>query len=204
MLRKLSIIVSVLVLLASVAPSAVAADPLQLMDYFNMEYASDPQISPDGKLIVYQRNFMDIMQDKRRSNLWVVDFDGSNHRPLTIGNNHVLPRWSPDGTRVAYVAQADGASQIFCRWVESGDTARLTNVTSSPANLVWSPQSDRLAFSMLVHADSEPFAKLPAKPKGAQWAEPARVITKLKYRSDGKGYLDDGFHHLFVLPADGW
>lgn len=174
------------------------------LDVFQLEFASDPQISPDGRRVAYVRNFMDIMKDKRRSNLWIVDYDGSNHRPLTTGNqNDVLPRWSPDGTRIAYIAKTGEGSQIFCRWVESGDTAKLTNLTVPPENLVWSPQSDRLAFSMLVRTDAEPFVKLPAKPEGAQWAEPARVITKLKYRSDGKGYLEDGFVHLFVLPADG-
>jgi len=179
-------------------------DRFEPLDVFQLEFASDPQISPDGRRIVYVRNFMDIMQDKRRSNLWLVNYDGSNHRPLTTGNhNDALPRWSPDGKRIAYVAQADGSSQIFCRWLESGDTAKLTNLTSPPANLVWSPQSDQLAFSMLVRTNSEPFVTLPSKPKGARWAEPARVITKLKYRFDGQGYLDDGFHHLFVLPADG-
>ena len=197
-----------IVALATLATTGHSAEPdddrFVPLDVFQLEFASDPQISPDGRRVVYVRNFMDIMQDKRRSNLWIVDFDGSNHRPLTMGNNNdELPRWSPDGRRIAYVAKADGSWHIFCRWLESGDTAKLTNLTSSPANLVWSPLSDQLAFSMLVRANAEPFATLPTKPKGAQWAEPARVITKLKYRFDGKGYLDDGFHHLFILPADG-
>ena len=55
-------------------------------DVFQLEYGSDPQISPDGGRVVYVRNFMDIMADRVRSNLWIVGFDGTDHRPLTSGN----------------------------------------------------------------------------------------------------------------------
>ena len=71
---------------------------LQLIDIFNMEFVSDPQISPDGSKVIYVRNFKDIMTDKNLSNLWMVNFDGSNSRPLTTGNqNDFYPRWSHDG-----------------------------------------------------------------------------------------------------------
>ncbi len=88
MMRRVSIVGCVMVFLALGVPTALAAGPLQLMDYFNLEYASDPQISPDGKLIVYQRNFADVVTDTYFSNLWIVSIDGSNHRPLTTGKVH--------------------------------------------------------------------------------------------------------------------
>ena len=58
---------------------------LQPIDLFELEWASDPQISPDGASIAYVRNFMDIMSDSRRSNIWLISFDGKTHRPLTSG-----------------------------------------------------------------------------------------------------------------------
>ena len=77
---------------------------LNLIDVFQLEYAADPQISPDGERVVYVRSFMDIMADRRRSNLWIVNADGSSHRPLTTGSeNHHSPRWSPDGDRLLYL-----------------------------------------------------------------------------------------------------
>lgn len=88
--------------LALLASHTVAADQpdddrFQPLDVFQLEYASDPQISPDGKRIVYVRNFMDIMKDRRRSNLWIINADGSEHRPVTTGkHNDSSPRWSPD------------------------------------------------------------------------------------------------------------
>jgi acylaminoacyl-peptidase len=182
----------------------VAGRHFELADIFQLEYASDPQISPDGQQVVYVRNFMDIMKDRRRSNLWIINYDGTEHRPLTTGNeNDSSPRWSPDGKRLAYVSRANGSSQIYVRWMDTGQTAKLTNLTKSPSSITWSPDGRWIAFSMMVPERGKPFAEMPPKPKGAEWARPPRVITKLKYRADGRGYLEDGYTHLFVLPADG-
>ena len=74
---------------------------LELTDIFNMEFVSDPQISPDGSKIIYVRNFKDVMTDRNLSNLWMVNFDGSYNRPLTTGNqNDFYPRWSHDGKKL--------------------------------------------------------------------------------------------------------
>ena len=95
---------------ASVVSSASAAPtPLQPMDLFDLETVAEPQISPDGKHVVYVRRFADVMTDKRLSNLWIVDADGSNHRPLTTGKqNDGSPRWSPDGKQLLFVSDRDG------------------------------------------------------------------------------------------------
>ncbi|MDX1389929.1 MAG: LpqB family beta-propeller domain-containing protein, partial [Acidobacteriota bacterium] len=190
-------------------PGLVAAtsrddERFRFMDVFELEWASDPQIAPDGDRIVYVRNFMDITSDVRRSNLWIVNADGTDHRPLTTGNrNDSSPRWSPDGARLAYVSSTDGTPQLYVRWMDTGITAQVTHLTSAPSGLAFSPDGSRLAFSMLVPKEPEPFARLPQKPDGAQWAAPPRMIEKLQYRSDGQGYLKDGYYHLFVVPSDG-
>ncbi|MFQ5707449.1 MAG: prolyl oligopeptidase family serine peptidase [bacterium] len=175
-----------------------------LGEMFQLEFASDPQISPDGQRIVYVRNFMDILKDRRRSNLWIINYDGTNHRPLTSGNgNDVSPRWSPDGTRLLYVSRAEGSSQIYLRWMDTGQTAKLTNLTESPGSITWSPDGKWIAFSMFVKERPKPFVKMPPKPEGAKWAKPPKVITTLLYRADGRGYLKQGHTHLFVLPVEG-
>ncbi|MFQ5506819.1 MAG: S9 family peptidase [Planctomycetota bacterium] len=174
------------------------------IDVFDLEYASDPRISPDGGQIVYVRNFMDIMKDRRRSNLWTIHYDGSEHRPVTTGNqNDRSPRWSPDGRRLLYVSSADGSTQLWLRWMDTGQTAKLSNLTKAPSGLAWSPDGRWIAFSMHVPEHPKPLAKLPRKPEGAKWAAPAKVIRKLKYRADGAGYLEDGYRQIFVLSAEG-
>ena len=204
---KKTVLVSLIVFATLLGVSSAADlgdETLQLIDIFQLEYAADPQISPDGRHVVYVRSFMDIMEDRRRSNLWILSIDGSDHRPLTSGNeNHRSPRWSPDGKRLLYVSGEEESTQIYCRWMDTGLNARLTRLPHSPRGIAWSPDGSHIAFSMLVPAPSKEFAAMPPKPRGAEWAKPAKVIRKLRYRSDGRGYLPDGSTHLFVLPADG-
>ena len=177
---------------------------LQMMDVFDLEYASEPQISPDGSEIVYVRNFMDVMKDESRSSLWSVKYDGSRHRPLTDGNGAQRhPRWSPDGTRLAYIATANGSPQLYLRWIDTGQTARLTQLTRPPASLSWSPDGKWIAFSMLVPEEAEPLVAMPKAPKDAEWAEPAKVVRQFTYRFDGKGYLEDGYQQVFVVSSEG-
>lgn len=184
--------------------AAAAGDLLQPADIFELEFASDPQISPDGKQIVYVRNFMDIMRDRRRSSLWIIGSDGADHRPLTNGSGaYVSPRWSPDGTRLLYLSRADGATQVFVRWMDTGQSAKISNLTESADNPAWSPDGEFISFTMRVPLETDLLAKMPAKPEGANWARPVRVVEKLIYRQDGRGYLEDGYDHLFVLPAEG-
>lgn len=181
-----------------------AGERLQLIDVFKIEYASDPQVSPDGKQVVYVRHFMDIMKDRRRSTLWIVNADGTDHRPLTTGPaDDSSPRWSPDGKRLLYVSSSDGGAQIFCRWMDGGQTGRLTHVTGGPRNPVWSPDGKHIVFGMDVPEKVKPLVVLPDKPEGAEWAPPARVIRKVNYRFDGRGYLKDSHQQLFLLAAEG-
>jgi Tol biopolymer transport system component len=117
-----------------------SAKPLAIDDVFNLQLAADPQISPDGKRVIYVRQFNDIMTDQRHANLWIVNADGSDHRPLTTGNyNDASPRWSPDGTQILHISNRDGSPQIYRRWLDSGQTAKITSLTSAPAGIAWSP-----------------------------------------------------------------
>ena len=187
-----------------VAAGPVRAQDKQLfqpMDVFRLEYVADPQIAPNGKSIVYVRTFMDIKKDRRRSNLWIIHVDGSDHRALTSGDgNDRAPRWSRDGKRLLYLS---GDSELMCRWMDAGNVGRLAKLPSDPLGIAWSPDGKTIAFTMHVVETPRPFVQLPTPPKGAEWAEPPVMIQSLNYRFDGKGYLKAGHHHLFVLPADG-
>jgi acylaminoacyl-peptidase len=186
------------------AQDAAAAHKLSPMDEFQLQLPTDPQISPDGKNIVYVRRFADPMTDRRYSNLWIVNSDGTDHRPLTSGNRgDASPRWSPDGTRLAYLSDADGKQQIYIRWMDTGQTARITNLEQSPDALAWSPDGKMLSFSALVPGKSPHLADLPAPPAGAKWAEPPTAYDRLVYRFNGSGYLKPGYIQVFVVSAEG-
>ncbi len=174
------------------------------LDVFELEYASDPQISPDGSRVVYVRNSMDIMSDGQRSKLWIIDSDGGNHRQLISGDGRESsPRWSPDGDRLLFLASTDKGTQIFLRWMDTGQTAQLTQLQRSPSGMSFSPDGRWIAFSMLVPKDPPRLVKPPPKPDGATWAPPPTVIDRLRHEADGRGDLEPGFEHLFVLPVEG-
>ena len=177
---------------------------LALEDVFSLAYASSPQVSPDGSFVVYTHNFMDIMEDRRRSNLWRIDVDGGNARPLTTGAvNDRGARIAPDNERVAYLSADGRGVQIFVRWMTSGETLQVTRLDRAPRNLAWSPDGKWLAFALLVPSKPPSMGTLPTKPQGANWAPPPEVVERAVFRADGAGRLPHGYTHLFVVSAQG-
>ncbi len=173
-------------------------------DLFELQYASDPRIAPDGTRVAYVRAINDVMIDDTRGNIWIAAADGSDHRPLLSGkSSYSSPRWSPDGERLAYIAEAGDKPQLFVRWMESGETALVTNLVDSPSSIAWSPDGKSIAFTMRVPAEKPSLAEPPKKPEGAEWAPEVEVIDSVIYRFDGRGFIDPGFEHVFVVPADG-
>ena len=132
------------------------ADTFVANDIFGLEYANDPQIAPDGERIVYVRNSMDIMKDRGRSNLWIIDNNGNNHRAIASSSaNFFSPRWSADGKRLLYASSEEGSVQIYLRWMDSGQVARLTDLTASPGSLSWSPDGiDHAQHALQLDAGS--------------------------------------------------
>ncbi len=173
-----------------------ASGHFEPMDVFQLEFAADPQISPDGERVVYVRTSMDIQRDRQRRELWVVNADGGDHRRLGAGTT---PRWSPGGDRLAYIA--DG--QIQLRWMDTGDTTTLTQLLESPRAIRWSPDGRHIAFNMLVPHPAPSLTAPPRPPPGAEWADPPILEDRFRNRQDGVGYLDFGFQHLFVVSAEG-
>ncbi len=194
-----------LILSSSFVSQVVADDILKNVNLFDLEIASSPQISPDGSQVAYVRRSMDIMTDKALSNIWIIDNKGKQNLPLLSGTqSYSSPRWSPDGSRIAYISNAEGRGpELFVHWLESGRTALLSNLPSSPGAISWSPDGTQIAFTAFVKAQQKPLAKAPAKPKGAKWAAPAIYIDKLIYRFDGRGYMEAGYTQAFVIPAEG-
>ena len=171
-------------------------------DLFGLEWASDPQISPDGHTIAYVRKSNDIMTDRARSAIWLIDVASGQQTPLVTAAGS--PRWSPDSKRLAYVGSPDGnAPQLYVRWMGSGTAARVTVLPDSPGAIAWSPDGTRIAYLVRVPGEGTTLGKAPAKPEGADWAKPLEVITEVTYRSDEGGYVKPGKAHVFVVSSDG-
>ncbi len=184
--------------------SAQSKPAFTSMDVFELEWVNNPQISPDGHYIVYERKSMDIMKDKRVSRIWLIKSDGSEHQKLSSNDvNESQAKWSPDGTRIAFVSSTDHGSELFVYWLETGKIARLSQLDNSPSKLSWSPDGTQIAFTKFVNGSELSLVKAPRKPKGAKWAETPRVTTRVKHERDGSGKMKPGFTHIFIIPAEG-
>jgi dipeptidyl aminopeptidase/acylaminoacyl peptidase len=206
MLRRAHLVALVLAagpaLLAAQSAADRPTDRLTLDLYLEMESVSDPRLSPDGSQIIYTRQWVDKVNDRRESSLWIMNADGTKNRFLVDGSN---ARWSPTGDRIAYTAQGKPrGSQVFVRWMDAeGATSQITHLEESPSNVEWSPDGKSIAFTMLVEERNTWPIKMPKAPDGAKWTETPRIVERLDYRQDRQGFTDNGFRHIFVVPADG-
>ena len=174
------------------------------LDVFSLEWAVNPQISPDATQIIYKRSGFDIMNDTSKGNLWILNTDGTSHRKLTSREvNESKATWSPDGNRIAFVSNTKEGSEIYMYWVLTGQIAKLSQLEMSPGNITWSPDGKLIAFTMFKSEKLPVVIKMPEKPKGANWAKPARITNRLKHEADGRGYLKPGFTHIYTIPSQG-
>ncbi|MEO7964337.1 MAG: S9 family peptidase [Gemmatimonadaceae bacterium] len=204
---RLSLVLAVGVgILTTSATTPLSAQDRRLSaaDVFSLEYAADPQLSPDGQWIAYVRQWSDAMTDRRFSNIWLVKSDGSGHRPLTSGKtSDDSPRWSPDGKRLLYSSNKGGSTQLYVRWMDTGESLALTTGATPPVGGEWSPDGTRIAFLQLVPRPALVIGKPIVAPAGATWSPPPKYTDALVFRFNGVGEVPTGFVHAFVMRADG-
>ena len=171
--------------------------------FMDMESVGSPAISPDGTQIIFARSWVDKVKDQHRSNLWIVDTNGTRVRELTTGNHSdSSPVWSPDGKRIAFLSDRDGTSQLHILWLDTKETAQLTHLERAPSNLRWSPDGKWIAFTSQV-PDTDPIlsVRLPERPRGAEWAKPAVLVDRLSWAADGRGPTPKGYTHIYVIDS---
>jgi dipeptidyl aminopeptidase/acylaminoacyl peptidase len=185
------------------ASSLVAQKVLDKESFFDLETINSPRISPNGQTVVFSRGYVDKVKDMDRAGLWVIDTAGTRLRELSSGPwRDSSPVWSPDGTRIAFLSDRDGTTQLYVLWVDTRETLQLTRVERTPGSFAWSPDGKRIVYSALVPDEESPLKiELPKAPRGAQWARPAVVIDRMTWASDGVGPLTKGYTHIFVVDA---
>ncbi|MBK8248523.1 MAG: S9 family peptidase [Gemmatimonadetes bacterium] len=201
--RPRLIVAAILGAAAPLAAQEKASDTLLTVNhYLDFESVSDARVSPDGSRLIYTRRFVDKQKDAFESAMWIMNADGSENRFLARGAS---PVWSPDGTRIAYLAEgAPGGMQVHVRWMNAeGATSQVTRAEYGPADIAWSPDGTMIGFAMYTPKPNVWSIDMPAPPPGAQWTPAPRYVKDIHYRADRRGFLEPGFVHLFVVPADG-
>jgi dipeptidyl aminopeptidase/acylaminoacyl peptidase len=224
-MRRLVILASVC-LLALPVSAEEASHPFNVRDLVTMDRLSDPQVSPDGQIVVFVRRTTDLEADRGRTDLWAVGVDGSGLRRLTTHEaSDSSPRWSADGTAVFFLSTRSGSSQIWRIPLAGGEAEAVSDLALDVANLVVSPDGRHLAFTLEVFpdcpeetAEAEPGAEAGhggADPEGGH-AVVACTRERLTAREEGKTtgrvydrifarhwdtWKDGRRSHLFVMSA---
>jgi len=188
------------------APLAAAPAKFEPADLYRLSMVTDPKVAPDGERILFTRTSFDIQTDSRQGEVWLATLKGKSlDKRLLIGAGAKASRveWSPDGTRIAYVAPWLGKPQLWVMTPGDGVGRVVTSGKTGPGGFAWSPDGKRIAFVARVEATPRKIAGMPDKPEGATWAPPAKLITDFNYRSDSSGYATAGADQLFVVSAEG-
>jgi dipeptidyl aminopeptidase/acylaminoacyl peptidase len=195
----------ILALLLATAP-AIAATPFEPGDLYKLAMVTDPKVAPDGNRIVFTKAAFDIATDTRTGELWLATLAGK-----TVDQRLLVPaaarpggaEWSPDGRQIAYVAPFLGKPQLWVLDVKTGTSRMVTSGKLAPRGLAWAPDGRRIAFVARIETPAITIPGMPAKPDGATWATPPKVIDSFQYRGDGTGYITPGADQVFVTALDG-
>lgn len=192
--------------------AADAKRPMTLEDLFRLHRVANPQVSPDGRWVVYQLTDVDLAANRTTTALWLAATDGRTlPRPLThAASRNINPRWSPDSSKIVFESNRDGSQQLYVLDLKNGGEAQpITRIATEAANPIWSPDGSHIAFVSAVFPEFShlPFEQSDRKNQErltAQEQSPvkARVFTKLFYRHWVE-YVGDRRQHLFVCRSDG-
>ncbi len=199
-----SLVLAALAAVFGVATSAQSEKrPMTFDDLVAMHRVSDPQMSPDGRYIAYTVATPDREANRVAPNIWIVPTSGGEPRQLTRGGSDQRPRWSPDGTKLAFLSAREGTTQVYWISLAGGEATRLTSLSGGADNELWSPDGKTIAFVSSVYpdcAEDECNVKRDAEKQKSKMK--ARVYIKLLYRH-WTTWWDGKRSHLFAVSAEG-
>ena len=170
-------------------------------DLTRIRFVSDPRISPDGRRVAFVVTTLSEEKDEYLSNIWLVDTEGGTPRRFTAGpGRDTAPRWSPDGSRLAFISERDRGKkgQLLVIPADGGEAHRADRPQErgERSGVVpgWDAAGLRLQDGRLARARGE---------EEKRKSKPARIITTLKYRFNGEGWIHDRRAHVFTVSAAG-
>src|SRR5437588_4352988 len=184
--------------LLSAAPVAAQQRAISDSDLFAFRWVASPQIAPDGRQVAYVLVTVNAKHDGYQTSLWRVATDGlSPPRRITSGAPDGAPRWSPDGSTLAFLRPTDGHTQLYLLSLTGGEAQQLTDLPKGAGPAAWSPDGKTIAFTTTTAPEDLVKTDKKDEPKSD-----VRVITEAEFRADDEGYVDPGEHaHIWTVPG---
>src|SRR5262245_54834272 len=154
--RPFALVSLLLITLSPVAMSAQSKRPMTVDDLITTVRVSDPQLSPDGRRVLYTRTTTALESGRRNSDIWLVPSDGSAPAKQLIGGERTenTPRFTPDGKRIAFISSRDGVPQVYVADAEGGNPKQVTKLSGGVQGpMVVSPDSRKVAFVSDVYPE---------------------------------------------------
>jgi dipeptidyl aminopeptidase/acylaminoacyl peptidase len=184
--------------------AAQGRHPITFDDLMRVHRVDDPQVSPDGRSIVFTVANADVEANKMVSHLWLVPLAGGEPRQITRGSgSDNRPRWSPDGHAIAFISTRGGTPQIWILPLEGGEAHPLTSISTGADGVTWAARGHELVFTSDVYPDCPDAACNQKRSEDAEHSPvKARIIDQLLFRHWNE-WCDGKYTHLFAVAAEG-
>ncbi|MBI3668146.1 MAG: S9 family peptidase [Acidobacteria bacterium] len=195
---------TLLLLACCCLPLNAQKKPFDIKGLLKLARISDPQLSPNGKTVVFAVETVDLEANTRPSHIYTVPLAGGEARRITSeGASNTRPRWSPDSRRLALVSNRSGSSQVWTMDPDGRNPKQVTNLSTEASGVLFSPDGKNLAFVSFVFPDCPDEACNKARLETrAKSKVKARLYTSLLYRHWDR--WDDGRRpHIFAIPVEG-
>ena len=180
LLRRLSVAL-LAVVVSTPGIRAQTRHPITFEEFASARIVSDPQLSPDGKWLLYAVRSTDLVQNRRTTRTFLMPASGGG--PMAFPDTETITseaRWSPDGKSVAYIS---GGQLWIISVTGNGERRQLTNLTGGASGPVWSPTGDRIAFVSAVYPECRDDACNAAKDKAKSESKvKAHIADNLLFR----------------------
>lgn len=170
----------------------------------DLQRISDPALSPDGALVAFVVQTVDLEENSKPQQIYVVPVSGGNPRRITwTGTANFRPRWSPDSRRIAFVSNRSGSNQLWMMGADGSNPQQVTDLASEADGVLWAGDGETLIFTSEVYPDCPDAACNAARlEKERESKIKARLYENLLYRH-WDHWRTGRVTHILAAPLNG-